>query len=235
MKIFAVPAGLLALTVAFESVMAGPFQVVLDQEYAPSSFNNGIIIGLGQTVAQTFTVGIEGILDRVEVEIARDPFDVPADGVTLQIRPTEADGLPATTVLASVFIPALDIAPGPPVGPDVPPFHSVDLRSFGIGVTEGEGLAIVLSSNARGIHGGIDPYEWVANGPGGYSRGTGAIDILDGGFFPAFDFPFRTFVLADVPEPAGIALVMTAALVLLGHRWSIRQRNRVDLWKERCT
>lgn len=168
----------------------------LDQYYEPTSLQSGIIVEDSQTVAQTFTVGLSGVLDRVEVELARNiPIPSP-EGVTVEIRSTLPGGSPSSNVLASVFIPAADIWTSYQ-------FIECDLTSFGLTVAEGDVLALVLSSDAS-YQLANNPFPWHGDVPGGYPRGAGYVDIhtdeIHTGFFEThYDFGFRTYV---VPEPS---------------------------------
>ena len=65
------------------------------------------IIGSGKDQAQTFTAGVTGNLDRVDVDIFKGGAvgtNQPTQGLTLTIR-TTSSGLPTSTVLATAAIP----------------------------------------------------------------------------------------------------------------------------------
>jgi len=207
-----VPGAILALNSLTWPVAAG----TLDQEYLPSQAS-GLIIERSQTLAQTFEVGLTGTLDRIEVELARNTIAAP-EGLTLEIRSTLADGSPSANVLAGIFIPGTDV-------PTEFQFMSFDLVPFGITVTGGDALALVLRSDAepQGQVGGIDPFGWRGDAPGNYSRGTVYVDRGSGfGLASGWDFGFRTFVdTTAVPEPAGLPTLFCAAGVLL-----VRSRGR---------
>lgn len=169
---------------------------ILDQSFVPqdphSFFGTG---GTNLNSAQTFTVGITGMLSQVDVLVEKNG----PDELRLDVRPT-VDGLPIeddNAALASVTVPFATI-------PSPRAFLSFDVSSFGVRVSQGELLAIVLTGNARwyGVTpelGPDDPYL----GGAAYFRG------LPGAFFPPFDgradLGFRTFVDA-IPEPPTIML-----------------------------
>jgi hypothetical protein len=183
---------------------------VLDQSFEPQ--NPLLLLGTASegNSAQTFTVGITGVLSQVDVLIEQNG---PFPELRLDVRPT-VDGLPIeddNAALASVTVPLAAI-------PFPRAFLSFDVSSFGIHVSQGELLAIVLTGNARwyGVAPGIgtpaveglapvadDPY------PGGaaYFRGPpGAPTFsLPGGGRLVADLGFRTFVDV-VPEPTTFML-----------------------------
>ena len=187
---------------------------ILDQEYDPTIDR---LLGIGQVegqadpdidLAQTFTVGITGILTSVEVLIRRESgitedllFDIRtiAGGV-----PTEADA--GANVLANTSLSAAGI-------PLASEFVSVDLSSFGLAVTAGEVLSIVLQSD------GANPaYLWSGTAADGYAGGGTfrrflSIPATWGTTGAASDLAFRTFV-EPVPEPSTALLLMAGILGL---------------------
>jgi hypothetical protein len=169
----------------------------LDQQYLPSQ-NGGLIIEQSQTIGQTFQVGLSGLLNEVDVDIAGHPI-APPQGLTLEIHPTLSDGSPATSVLASISIPGSAV-------PTSFQFVAFDLSAFGLSVATGESLAIVLRSDAgyQAPGGGIDPYAWRYDTSGGYAPGSGYIS--SGSSFnkmTGVDLGFKTYVdTTSVPEPS---------------------------------
>jgi hypothetical protein len=187
----------------------GLSQGTLDQQYLPSG-GNGLIVQRSSTVAQTFEVGLSGVLNGVEVQLARNAA-VLSEGMTLEIRSTLPDGSPASGVLASVPISAADLS-------TAFQFISIDLLSFALAVNGGDMFALVLRSDAVAQGGGIDPYAWGGEAPGGYSRGSVYLDCGTG-FVQAsgWDVGFRSYV---VPEPSSLALLLcgTTVLICIGRR-----------------
>jgi hypothetical protein len=191
----------------------GHAQGTLDQQYLPSS-GNGLIVQRVSTVAQTFEVGLTGILDRVEVQLARNAV-VPSEGMTLEIRSTLLDGSPAANVLASAPISAADLSTSFQ-------FMSIDFLSFALEVNGGDMLALVLRSDAVAGGGGIDPFAWGGDGPGGYNRGSVYLDYGTGFGPTAWDIGFKSYVdTTPVPEPSSLALLLAGVGLLL----CIRTRN----------
>ena len=111
---------------------------ILDQEFAPDDFNLSSGIGGSTDKAQTFTVGVEGILASFE-------FYVKGSGdLTYEIRATTG-GVP-TPVTTS------PLTSGTVAMPSTWSFASVDVSSAGIPVSPGDVLAIVarITSGASG-------------------------------------------------------------------------------------
>jgi hypothetical protein len=84
----------------------------LDQEQTNTSAGFGLDgpgSGSPNSLAQTFTAGLTGQLDHVEVFLARRSGTLP---VKVEIRTVEGSGAPSATVLASETIPAASIPPG---------------------------------------------------------------------------------------------------------------------------
>ncbi len=180
---------------------------MLDQEFLPAS-QSSLVIQQSQTVAQTFEVGLSGVLDRVDVEVGR--YGALAGGITLEVRSTLPGGLPADTVLASAFIAVSDITTSWPFYQSV----ELDLSSFDVRVAEGDLLAMVLSSGTP------DEFVWRGDHPGGYTRGQVYFDV-GGGFLDlsGWDMGFRTYVdTTPIPEPTALSLLSLGALVLVSAR-----------------
>ncbi len=180
---------------------------ILDQQNPATSFT--ISMGVGNSpggsgepnVAQSFTAGIAGVLDSVDVFVRRDlSLGV---GLTTEIY-SVAGGLPIGSPLASVTIPELSV-------PTTLSFLNVDLHSFGIPVDVGTQLAIVL-------HNSITNHNTIfatAGNSGSYAGGTLSIDT-GGGFSSIgdYDLPFKTYVSA-VPIPATIWLFCSGLVGLI--------------------
>lgn len=165
---------------------------VLDQSFdAPSFLSFGF--GGESHLAQTFTVGITGVLRRVDVEIRRDA-GIP--DLLFDIRPT-IGGVPVESdaaALANVVIPSASI-------PTDFTFVSVDLSSAQIAVSAGDVLAIVL--RAPGAGGALN-YSWQGSAVSGYGAGADFFRVAPSptwnGLFG--DLGFQTFVApAVVPSP----------------------------------
>ena len=199
-----------ALTLLLCGVHHAAAVPVLDQSFEPQEPLFFLGTSREGNSAQTFTVGITGILSRVDVLVEKNG---PFPELRLDVRPT-VDGLPIeddNAALAAVTIPLASI-------PSPHAFLRFDVSSFGIRVSQGELLAIVLTGNARwyGVAPGFgtpnlgdvrpqlddDPYPR----GGAYFRRSPDIPTfsLPGGRLIA-DVGFRTFVDV-VPEPPAFLL-----------------------------
>jgi hypothetical protein len=115
---------------------------ILDQSFVAPSPNAGLAIINSQYLAQTFTVGIGGLLSSAEVAVYAHPGDT--DPITLSILATSG-GLPTGAALYSTgfsptILPATPVSSGPAI------FTSFDITSAAIFVNVGDVLAISLSS-----------------------------------------------------------------------------------------
>jgi hypothetical protein len=169
---------------------------VLDQSFEPPILD--LILGIAEddTGAQTFTVGIAGVLTQVDVLVERNGF---AD-VHFDLRPT-IGGVPiedGAMALASVTLPASAV-------PFPAAFLSFDVSSFGISVVQGDVLAIALGGNSRWSATRDDLY------PGGAAFFRSSPDLPTFGSPSGIrDLGFRTFV-----EPAAVALPEPGTFTLL--------------------
>jgi hypothetical protein len=193
---------------------------ILDQQYTAIG-TGSVIVSASQSIAQTFTVGMEGLLTSVEVQVARRA--VPPDSDLILSIVNAATGT-LTDVLATVAIDPSEVSTSFA-------FLAVDLSSFMLDVEVGQRLAIRLTTASPGTGGGINPYAWFGDFPGTYVGGTAFINNN-----PSLqrDMAFRTFVdpqAAAIPEPASLALV---AVGLLGgaSRWARRRRRSTDSFNQ---
>lgn len=163
-----------------------------------------VIPGVGtlvtsQTVYQTFTVGIAGLLTQIDVEVGNSTDPTPIEPIDLALTATSG-GVPTASLASASLAP-------PALGETV--FRSADLSGAGISVTVGQVLAIRLSSTTSG------GYQWFQSGdtyPGGLQFVEHIPPPTVGGdpltAFPDTDMAFRTFVdPAPVPEPGTLLLL----------------------------
>jgi hypothetical protein len=171
---------------------------ILDQSFEPHFTNPFPLLGIApdDSGAQTFTVGITGILTQVDVFVERNGFA----NLRFDVRPT-ISRVPIEDddkAVASVTVPASTV-------PFPVAFLSLDVSSWGAAVSQGDVLAIVLSGNSRWFGAFDDSY------PGGaaYFRRFPDIPL----FAPTTsirDVGFRTFVepsIEPIPEPSTLMLI----------------------------
>jgi hypothetical protein len=178
--------GVAAMLVVASSAGAG----TLDQAQPAISGTAGLV---AQTNiwAQTFTNGVSGGLDQVDLAVARQGAGTVS--LRVEIRPVSG-GVPSGPALASVNVPAASIPPeSTPTA-----FRSVPLMPPAP-VTAGAQYAIVVSSASCGF---VNCYAW-AFGPAGnpYAAGSGFRSADAGATwspanaFGSTDFAFKTYVL----------------------------------------
>lgn len=195
---------------------------MLDQSSVPDT-THAFIVEDTQFLAQTFTNGVSGLLAQVKINVARHPV-LASDPLVFEIRPVLADGLPGTSVLASHLISAAELSTNFEM-------FSVNLRPFGLTVTEGEMLAIVLRTDSPPVApgGGINPYAWSW---GSYSGGFGYFERLSPDWLSIGpDFGFSTYVdpvgMTPVPETSTVGLGAAVILLLVAaRRISIGKRRQ---------
>ncbi len=165
-----------------------------------------------QTVAQTFTVGMAGLLTRVEMTLSQN-IGVPTEDLLFDLVTTDATGRPTTTQLAHVVLPPSAISPTHEI-------ISVDLTTFDISVSVGNVLAIVLSTSAVG-----NAYGWLGDVNNSYGpRGTTFINGVEN---QVRDMAFRTFVCSEdaIPTVSAWGLVVMALLLLAGAKVYFARRR----------
>ena len=172
-----------ALVVAVPMAGAG----TLDQSQ-PVIGNGSAFVSSFVSTAQTFTSGLTGRLDQVDLAVSRAgaPVTLP---LTIQIR-TASGGVPSATILATVNLPAASI----PIA-STPAFLSVALAPS-VPVTAGVQYAIVLSSGNCGFS---NCFHWGFPGTNPYAGGA-ALQSQSGGpwaatgFLTNSDLAFKTYV-----------------------------------------
>jgi hypothetical protein len=212
-----IPLSIVAMTALSSLVAATSVSAsTLDQQQPSSSPASYLSIGSSQSLAESFTAGISGGLDRVDLLLYK--IGSPTTPVTVEIR--NLAGAPGVEVLAIASIPASAIGS---TGAFVP-------VTFGspAPVTAGFQYAIVAY--------GADPsnsYQWTyATGnpyPGGAlflansSPPGGTWNVVDA----ADDFSFKTYVIPSSSGPTGqrAAALASCKKRAKKHHWS-HQRLR---------
>lgn len=166
---------------------------VLDQSQTVTSpFENQPIPGdpanPAYRIAQTFTAGVSGRLDRVELLLQRQ-FN--ASELLVEIR-SVAGGFPTDTVLATMAVPESAVLPvGQPFWVSVPVTTPVESSA-------GTQYAIVVYAPSGDCRNNADCWFWWAGENNPYAAGV-ALFALDGHTWlgsnaPSLDFDFKTDV-----------------------------------------
>jgi hypothetical protein len=172
------------LVVAVPAAGAG----TLDQSQ-PVIGNGLAFVSSNVSTGQTFTNGLTGRLDQVDLAVSRGgaPVTLP---LTIQIR-TTSGGVPSATILATANLPSTSIPIASPPG-----FLSVALAPS-VPVTAGVQYAIVLSSGNCGFSNCFQ--WWFPPGTNAYAAGAGLQSLSGGpwgatGFLTNSDLAFKTYV-----------------------------------------
>ena len=107
--------------------------LILDQSFSQGSY----IASTGGEFAQTFTVGLNGLLGQVDIGVQT------LTNATLDIVRTSAAGIPSndpSAVLASMSLPTVALSGTPAL----PTWVGIDLSAYDIQVNTGEILALTL-------------------------------------------------------------------------------------------
>jgi hypothetical protein len=176
---------------------AAAFAGTLDQQQPSFAAGGGPIAGPGlqpQSKAQTFTAGLSGALDRIDLALAQ-PSTPSVGPLTVEIRNVVVGGAPGTTVLASAAVPAASV----PVVALA--FVEVPFASPAAVVAGGQ-YAIVAYT------GGTDFYSWGRAGADLYPGGTAFNSFASppSTWFPFADedFAFRTYVAPADTDGDGV-------------------------------
>ncbi len=206
--------GLTAAVVSVVLALSAAAAPMLDQQYTAPSDNIGPTPwGLPVDWAQTFTVGITGVLDSVTVKGGR--ANLPVEPLLIDVRTTVA-GVPTESNIGGNILGSVVLAPV-----NVPPAYGdivADLSGLAINVSVGDVLAIVVRS-ATGSSADPGYYELRGRAPGGYDGGGAFVRIGEGdtwhpyASFPTLDIAFSTYV-NPVPEPGSSVILAATALAL---------------------
>jgi len=173
------------------------------------------------SLAQTFTPGVSGQLDHIDLLMGDDTFPDPSYPATVSIRTTVGGLEPSDTVLGTV-----NVTTGFVVG-----WNSIDFLGESVFLTAGTRYGIVMENDD--INRDVDPTDtwrvqfrdnhylggahWARNrdatgGWGPWYLPIGSKPGVPPSLAGDADAAFRTYM---VPEPASLALLLLGGLMLL--------------------
>lgn len=200
------------------SEVAAEFLPVEDQQNVLASGDSSARVGVSNTqrVAQTFVVGITGQLTTIDVQVARGANAF--DPVTAELVRTRPDGSPDESSAATLASLSLASTRFPVSTGFTGVLTSIDFEPANIAVTEGDRLAIVLSSNASSSPALQRSYRWMASSDGYdqgmmYFNGFASGNEWWPGVLSVAQVGFRTYV-RPIPEPSGLLLAGLAGASL---------------------
>lgn len=206
----------LGVSLIFVFVPASYGDIILDQQYSFSSSVASSTNGDVSQMGQTFTVGIGGTLDHIDVLMFRlgGIFETTGDPVLSVYN--VSGGLPFGSPLATVSIPEINV-----------PYNnaamvSFDLSAAAISLNVGDILAFSVTASS-----GVGPYFLLTDQGQPIEYGGGNAIAKFGAnpwqtIAPNQDHGFQTFVNA-IPEPATGTLLLLSSL-LIGAVWRNRKR-----------
>ena len=187
----------------------------LDQQQ-PTASGSGLNAQSTQSVAQTFTAGLSGQLDQVDLHLEK--LNNPTAPLSVELRDVSG-GLPGSTVLASQSVPASSVPPSPAAA-----FVSINFLAPAP-VAAGTQYAIVAySANVFPVG-----YAWSLTTGNPYA--AGAVYFASSAppttaWMPdaGIDLAFRTYVTLPTPQtPTG---QRAAALAKCKKKHSARKRRK---------
>ena len=200
----------LTTVIVFSVATCGQCDVVLDQENIFASGVFDVASGTSSEVGQTFTVGLSGTLDHIDVFMNRIDFGFFQSGDAVLSVYNTAGGLPTGSALATSVVLQADILTTPSfisfdVSPSAVQVSANDILAFGITSTgsKGYGLSVATDNYSRGD--AVDRILNIPPDPWQFSTVfTPQGDVRS-------DHSFRTFVSVPEPSTFAIAVVIAAA------------------------
>lgn len=211
-----VAAGLVA-SLPVNSAFAVTLPPVVDQSIIVSA-QAALAVTTGQSLGQSFTVGLGGALTRIDFQLGRNAGTTQPLEVEVRLANGDLPNLDPSALLFSGSIAAADV----PVLLFTSSFTaSIDLSAAAPTVTAGEKLVVLLSTADS------DVYSWDNSGynnnnpyPNGTTVKLGYPDYANWVTIDNWDGGFQTWV-QPVPEPS-ILLPAGLLMLALGHRLAKR-------------
>jgi hypothetical protein len=181
----------------------------------------------GFDCAQSFTVGVSGILVRAEVMLSRQPSPT-VDVVDLDLRALGPGGVPvdAAPIALTSSVSTNDLSSGPE-------WIAFEFGGEGVPVIAGESFALVVRAPFLAFPDGIG---WAGSvGSDGYAGGDGWRKVDAQPFEPqpgGFDGNFQTWVEVPEPDPTHIGGGAAAVLASLARA---RRRRPVSVARGRSS
>jgi len=182
---------------------------VLDARYEPAG-SVGVVVSQSQWLAQSVKFTTAGTLSAVELSLVRGG-SLPLKDLLLEVRSLNPDGSPSTFTQTAKVIPAFQVG-------GFGGFLRVDLAGANVAVQAGSQLALSLRTEEVVTGPGSNPFAWIGQAPGAYDGGLGFIHQGFGWTEVGYDFGFRAYVTAAVPEPRPVALSVAAVALLFAMR-----------------
>lgn len=191
--------------------------VVLDQSQTTAGFVN--FLTSTSSIGQSFTVGVSGILDRIDVHLRKTfPAQGPETDYDIQLSlQSLSGGLPDGISLATATI---DGSTLPAAGAAVSPYTSFDLSAAAISVTAGDMFAFVLTGLGAGSSADWNLFTSGSN-ENPYADGAKLSFAGSSWSTTNADAEFQTFVNDEVSGPIavpapGMAVIFGLSLAGLG-------------------
>lgn len=197
-----------ALALAFAAPVAATSSIDVDTIYTKAESNNWLYSGFGRGswISQSFTSGVSGRLDRIDLQI----FRLESDDLRFRFGSGEA--------IAGNFVELLTFdVPAASISTTQGPVFSLDLGSYGLQLDKGSVYSVILSSTqtGRAAQFGWTIGEETADGAQitlpPYDGGRAFASVDQGASWQSrgVDRPLRTWMTEAVPEPASWAMMIT--------------------------